>query len=564
MNISREIQHPKTKSLFWIGSIISGILLGLSAPGFGTNWVGILAFFPLLAVLDQLHKNRLFSFQKRAGLFFVVCWFSGSIAASIGGYWITNSINVFGHIPWFAALLITAVGYGLEVGIQLFVYFGIPLLFIRQRNGWDLIVRLAFVLALDPWYPRLIQWNYGGLTFSKFPWLEQAADILGASGLLLYSAGLSFLLLYWWRWKSEGTGNRKSLFKASTIYLILWVLGLGYGAWRTQDLVTQNSKLDSASSGNIQNLVPDFPAKLTVMVIQPNFSLQELASNPELAYSKRQQNLAGLLEDSRKALEQLPENTTTPKLLIWPESVYPDPFFKVAASREKVLSFAEANQIYILLATVDWVKTQTAYKFHGVSVLIGANGKVLGRYNKIFLIPFGETIPFSEWFPGIASWLRNNIANMSEFERGKEYTVFYVPENIEFSAPICFDIFSPTVVRGMVRNGSNLVVNLSNLAWFGRTTASDNMVAVLRWRAIENRVPVVFASNNGKSVFIGADGKNRSRQLGLFEEGSLTSTINIRPQFSFFREYAEWVWGGFMFLFFMLGILAQVRGKIFH
>ena len=564
MNISREIQNPKTKSLFWIGSIISGILLGLSAPGFGTNWVGILAFFPLLAVLDQLHKNRLFSFQKRAGLFFVVCWFSGSIAASIGGYWITNSINVFGHIPWFAALLITAVGYGLEVGIQLFVYFGIPLLFIRQRSGWDLIVRLAFVLALDPWYPRLIQWNYGGLTFSKFPWLEQAADILGASGLLLYSAGLSFLLLYWWRWKSEGTGNRKSLFKASTIYLILWILGLGYGAWRTQDLVTQNSKLDSASSGNIQNLVPDFPAKLTVMVIQPNFSLQELASNPELAYSKRQQNLASLLEDSRKALEQLPENTTTPKLLIWPESVYPDPFFKVAASREKVLSFAEANQIYILLATVDWVKTQTAYKFHGVSVLIGANGKVLGRYNKIFLIPFGETIPFSEWFPGIASWLRNNIANMSEFERGKEYTVFYVPENIEFSAPICFDIFSPTVVRGMVRNGSNLVVNLSNLAWFGRTTASDNMVAVLRWRAIENRVPVVFASNNGKSVFIGADGKNRSRQLGLFEEGSLTFTINIRPQFSFFREYAEWVWGGFMFLFFMLGILAQVRGKIFH
>ena len=566
MNISPEIKNqiPNTQSLFWLGSLISGILLGLSAPGFGTNWVGILAFFPLLAVLDQLHKNRLFSLQKRAGLFFAACWFSGSIAASIGGYWITNSINIFGHIPWFAALLITAVGYGLEVGLQLFVYFGIPLLFIRQRSGWDLIVRLAFVLALDPWYPRLIQWNYGGLTFSKFPWLEQAADVLGASGLLLYSAGFSFLLLYWWRWKSEGTGNRKSLFKALTIYLILWVFGLGYGAWRTQDLVIQNSKLDSASSVNIQNLVPDFPAKLTVMVIQPNFSLQELASNPELAHSKRQQNLAGLLEDSLKALEQLPENTTTPKLLIWPESVYPDPFFKVAASREKVLSFAEANQTSILLATVDWVKTQTDYKFHGVSVLIGANGEVLGRYNKIFLIPFGETIPFSEWFPGIASWLRNNIANMSEFERGREYTVFSVPENIEFSAPICFDIFSPTVVRGMVRNGSNLVVNLSNLAWFGRTTASDNMVAVLRWRAIENRVPVVFASNNGKSVFIGADGKNRSRQLGLFEEGSLTSTINIRPQFSFFREYAEWVWGGFMFLFFMLGILAQVRGKIFH
>ena len=124
------------------------------------------------------------------------------------------------------------------------------------------------------------------------------------------------MLLYWWRWKTEGTGNRKSLFKALTNYLILWVIGLGYGAWRTQDIAIQNLKLDSASSSNIQNLVPDFPAKLTVMVIQPNFSLQELASNPELAHSKRQQNLDVLLEDSLKALEQLPESTTTPKLLI--------------------------------------------------------------------------------------------------------------------------------------------------------------------------------------------------------------------------------------------------------
>ena len=117
MNISPEIKNqiPNTQSLFWLGSLISGILLGLSAPGCGTTWVGILAFFPLLAVLDHLHKNRLFSLQKRAQLFFAVCWFSGSIAASIGGYWITNSITVFGHIPWFAALLITAVGYGLEI-----------------------------------------------------------------------------------------------------------------------------------------------------------------------------------------------------------------------------------------------------------------------------------------------------------------------------------------------------------------------------------------------------------------------------------------------------------------
>ena len=116
----------------------------------------------------------------------------------------------------------------------------------------------------------------------------------------------------------------------------------------------------------------------------------------------------------------------------------------------------------------------------------------------------------------------------------------------------------------MSLNGANLVVNLSNLAWFGRTNASDNMVAVLRWRAIENRVPVIFASNNGESVFIGADGKNLSRQLGLFEEGALIAKLQLQSRFSFSRQYEEWIRVGFVFIFIVLIFLAHVRGKIFQ
>ena len=199
-----------------------------------------------------------------------------------------------------------------------------------------------------------------------------------------------------------------------------------------------------------------------------------------------------------------------------------------------------------------------------MSVLVGSNGEVLGRYNKIFLIPFGEMIPFSNIFPETASWLRKNITNMSEFDPGQDYKVFSLSEKVQLSAPICFDVFSQDVVRGMSLNGANLVVNLSNLAWFGRTTASENMVAVLRWRAIENRVPVVFASNNGESVFIGADGKNLTRQLGLFEEGALIAKLQLKTRFSFYRKYEEWINMGLVFIFIVLIFLAHVRGKIFQ
>ena len=553
MNKKTNNQHLRQniQKIFWTGSLISGVMLGLNAPGLGTHWLGLISLFPLIFTLEKLHAEEDISSWKRAFLFFGICWLSGGIAASIGGYWITNSVHVFGFLTWPAALMITAFGYGLEVGLQLFVYFGIPLLLISKLNNWDLPLRLAFVLAIDPWYPRLIHWNYGGLTFSEFPLIEQFADIIGSSGLILYSAGLAFLLIGWLRLKS-GMISYKLMLQASTLYLFLWIIGLSYGAWRIFNMELNSSEINTKNSN------------LTVLVIQPNFSLQDLASSPELAHSDRQYNLESLLMDSRKALAKLPKKTSTEKLLVWPESVFPYAYFKVEKSRQKVSSFAKENQTNILFTTVDWERTQTGQKFYGVSVLVGKNGEVLGRYKKIFLIPFGEMIPFSDWFPTIASWLRKNIANMSEFDQGTEYTVFPMAENTLISAPICFDIFNPAVIRGMVLKGSNLVLNLSNLAWFGHTTASDNMVAVLRWRAIENRVPVIFASNNGESVFIAANGKNMSKQLGLFEEGALTSVLKPQRQFSFYREYAEWVWGGFILLFFILLIQAHRRSRIFQ
>ena len=535
----------------WLGSVFSGILLGLNAPGLGTNWLGIISFIPLNLSLEQLHTKQFTPIWKRALLYFGICWFTGVIATSIGGNWITNSIHIFGHLPWLASLFITGVGYGLEVGTQLFVYFGIPLLLIRKLNNWDLPVRFFYVIALDPWYPKLIQWNYGGLTFSEFPFLEQLADLIGSSGLIIYTAGLTFLTIGWWRNKFKRKSNYKNLLIATLAYLLLWLLGLSYGTWRLYSIESDNSKFYSKKS------------KLDVLLIQPNFSLQDLASNPELSNSKRKYNLDELLIDSKIGLEQLPKKTNTTKLLVWPESVFPEPFFKINEPRQKVLDFAKKYQIQILFTTIDWDNTQNDQKFYGVSVLVNNKGEVVGRYNKIYLIPFGEMIPFSSWFPAISSWLRKNISNMSEFNPGREYKVFSLSDDTHFSAPICFDIFAPEVVRGMVKNGSNLVVNLSNLAWFGRTTASDNMIAVLRWRAIENRVPVVFASNNGQSIFIGPDGKNMTKQLGLFEEGTLFSSISLKKRFSFFREHAEWIWGINIFLVLLFCYFAHRRGEIF-
>ncbi|MEC8183681.1 MAG: nitrilase-related carbon-nitrogen hydrolase, partial [SAR324 cluster bacterium] len=216
----------------------------------------------------------------------------------------------------------------------------------------------------------------------------------------------------------------------------------------------------------------------------------------------------------------------------------------------------EKHQTSILLASIDWEMGKTGPRFFGISVMVGPNGKIIGRYNKIFLIPFGETLPFSEWFPEIAEWLRKEIRNMSEFEKGTEYTVFQLNPELQVSASICFDIFSTEIVRNMTRNGAGFVANLSNLAWFGKTTATHSMEAFVRWRAIENRVPILFASNNGSSVLIGPDGQPLSPHLGLFKTGFMGETVSIGSHYSFYREHSEIVRITFILLMLVSGWFA--------
>ena len=539
-NSPLRTEHLRTRlrnTPLWFWAVLGGILIGLNAPGWHTHGVGLIAHLPVMLMLEQVWKRRS-PFRKRLLSSLLCCWGVGGLGAVIGAHWITNSAHVFGHLPWLVAVAITGVGYGLEIGLLLVCLHAVPLLLLRPGRVWDLPVRLCWFLWADTWYPRLIHWNFGGLTFTQVPLLEQVADLIGASGMALFSIGLSLWLLLAWRRTVEGQDiSKKTLGIGLACYLAVLSFALGYGAWRQSEF----------------NDLPEPGTSLQVVSVQPNFSLRELASNPDLAHSQRTRNFGALLADSYHALSQLPDSPGVPRLLVWPESTFPAPFFKNPAARQTVSRFAREHRTAILLASVDWSGSPGNRRFHGISVLVGPDGRVRGRYNKIFLIPFGETIPLSDWFPGLAQLLRENIRNLSEFEPGREFTAFPLSEQLRLSAPICFDIFAPDTIRNMTRNGSLLAVNLSNLAWFGQSTASDNMEAVLRWRAIENRTPVLFASNNGRSVLIGADGQNLSPRLGLFEEGVISATAELTPRFSFYREYQEWVNITWLVLF--LGLL---------
>jgi len=531
----------------WCLILISGILLGLNAPGRRTQFLGMISLFPFFLLLDRVVVHRQCGWRKAFATVVLSCFGTGSIAALLGVPWLTHAAHVFGQLPWVVGYLITAVGYGLEVALVLFICFALPMMFIRRRTWWDIPVRLCFFLMVEPFCPRLFHWSFGGLTFTGFPWISQLADVIGASGLGVYNIGFSLLAVLMWRCKVEKLPIPRRAVRGLVFgYLLSWGMGIAYGVWKVE--AWQASQAEGAP--------------LHLIALQPNISFQQLRSNA-LDYSARERTLRELLDNSIHALDGLPESPSVSKVVIWPESTYPAAYFKEDRLRLLVNDFARRYETSILFHSVDWDMTAAGRQFYGVAVLVGPDGKVRGRYDKIFRIPFGEYIPGARIFPSYAQWVRKHIPNISEFHEGKEFTVLDLSNELRVCAPICFDSFSPTIIRNMARNGAMLVINLSNLIWFGNTTASEHLEMALRWKAIENRVPVLLVSNNGKSLFIDALGMDAGKRLGLFEKGYLSHSIFLQERFSFYREYTHVIHLLFVLLFIVSTVLAAVHGRIF-
>ena len=134
--------------------------------------------------------------------------------------------------------------------------------------------------------------------------------------------------------------------------------------------------------------------------------------------------------------------------------------------------------------------------------------------------------------------------------------------DVKISAPICFDGFSPEIIQRMVLNGANLIVLSGNLAWFGKSNAADYLEMITRWRSLENRVPVVFATNSGYSLYWDAGGQVLTKRMELFEEGHLSAVIELAAYNSWYRENPKWLlWLYSMLSLIALGYLIKYREK---
>jgi apolipoprotein N-acyltransferase len=423
-------------------------------------------------------------------------------------------------IPVFLLVPVPVYGMYYALFAVLTVYTG------RKRSSLTLFTWPALWIILE--YIRAnagflaLPWNLMGHTMYNHPLMIGISDITGVYGV-------SFLIVMVNRYI---TGKVLSLKILSGRFTSVNVAERAFWKqWKDTVIVAATVATTLAYGAH----------GLTKVSTEGNFRVAAIQSNSVAFSGMSLTEQKDHLDIYRKlSLEAADMN---PELIIWPASSLPAPYRSSRLVRISLTRTAREAGIPLLVGGAGYDKVAPKVKgtlpFSNSQFLVDRNGKVSEQYNKIRLLPFNEYPPLQ----GIVKWPRFITTITESFQKGEEYTVFEVGE-ARFSTPICWENNFPDLVRKFVQEGSNLIINVTNEGFMGRTGGPYQTLAISVFRAVENRVPVIRAAPTGISAIIGPEGRIVDRVRGedgsdLFVQGILVGDVPLAEKTTIYTLYGD-------------------------
>ncbi|MFH0855893.1 MAG: apolipoprotein N-acyltransferase [Candidatus Omnitrophota bacterium] len=518
-------------------SILSGAILALP---FNNPRLWILAWFafiPLFLSLNNktLKQSFLLSFATGA------TFWAGSI------FWLVN-VTLVGTILLILYLALYFGAFGLIIRPQ--TKRSQPYVFLFVPSVWVMLeYARSHLLTGFPW--SLLGYSQ----YLNLP-VIQIADITGVWGvsflvMFMNAAGVEIIH------SLKARLNRR--LKAAVILVILiFSLVLSYGYFRL---------------GVFNN--PEKSRQLRITLIQGDIP-QELKWEP----GSREFVMERYLKLTSEALKDAPD------LIVWPEAALPVVLGDEPVYYKRLLSYANTIARPILFGAV----TYSNGAYYNSALLLSGEGRLVDQYDKVHLVPFGEYIPFRKAFTFLET-----IAPIGDISRGTDYTIFDIstasrprlerrarneafpidtgpalaaipgrPDTPvmssadskqarvsgrvdlqhRFGVLICFEDVFPGLSRRFIKEGAGFLINITNDAWFGKTSEASQHMAASVFRAVENRINLVRAANTGISGFIDPRGKALSLVSdaagnNIFIPGYLTQNIYLNAQPTFYGHYGD-------------------------
>jgi apolipoprotein N-acyltransferase len=476
---------------------LSGLLLAASFPTVG---ISLLAWFGLVPFLFAL-RGTTTGQGFQLGLLTGIAFFGGTI------YWVTNSINVYGHIN-----LVIASGITLLLCAYCALYIGLfgavaahigrtrpALLFLATPAAWTALeLARTYVFSGFPW---------ALLGYSQYRALHliQISDITGVYGLsflvVLANAGIASLF-----------ADRRRLVPPVAAVLCLLAVA-AYGNLRLHE---------QSGAGSIR-----------IAVVQGNI---EQDKKWDQAFRSEVIDIYERLTRTMLPLQ--------PDLVIWPETATPFYFGGAggadAAMTADLMRSVHSWETPLLTGSPTYEKRDRTYLLKNSAIFLDRSGEVAGVYDKHHLVPFGEYVPLK----GLFFFVNKMVEAVGDFQSGTAYTVVDVPAKslgrpVPISVVICYEIIFPDLVRQFVDRGARVMTNITNDAWFGRTGAPYQHFSMAVFRAVENRVPIARAANTGVSGFIDAQGRILD-VTGIFTEAARIRDLPIADGTrTFYTRYGD-------------------------
>ncbi len=474
-------------------AVVSGLLLALSFPAVDLYLLAWIALAPLLWAIQRQSVARAFRLGWLAGLTFFLLTL----------YWIVHPMVSYTPIPLAVALLILLLlcaVLGVTIGV-----FAAGVAFVSRRDVSNVWFAPCWWVTLEWVRSRFalgFPWNLLGYSQYRDLSVVQIAELTGVFGLSALMVLTGALIA---RALRPGITLDRRLLPALAVPAVVLVTHVG-GGWRR---------------AQIAELVAS--EHLRAAVVQGSIP-QELKWDPDYQES----TLATYEHLTRQAAR------AGPSLIVWPETATPFFFQMDSDFSERVRHLTRDIGAWLLFGSPGFERAGDGELASTNRVFVlSPSGRVEGFYDKVILVPFGEYVPFQRvlFFVG-------KIAHSVASLRPGAGPVALRLGSQRAGVLICYETIFPFLARQSVAAGATILVNVTNDAWFGRTSAPYQHLAMAVLRAVENRVPLIRAANTGISAFISPVGRIE-QPTPLFEPTYRVADLAWRSEPTIYTRYGD-------------------------
>lgn len=509
-------------------AVISGLALAAAFPKIDFSVLAWIAFVPLLYAVADLTPRRVFLYA----------WLQGFVCYVASVYWIVITLHNFTSLPTAIAVL-PMILLAAVLALYTAVAFGISF-FVTDRLRIPLVVTLPIAWTGIEWlrtyFPIGFPWNLLGYTAYQNLDLIQFAEFTGVYGI---SALIMLANIVVYTVAAQTVPRRTQAWSLGTL------TGLMIAAWVFGAMRLQN--------------VAHAPAQgsLRVAMVQGNIP-QSIKWNPNFLPT----SFKIYVDESAQAAKSGAD------LIVWPEAAaafffqpedrYPAEFAEDAMYRKRLLSFAAQIGDPILFGAPALGVEDNRVGFYNRAYLISGTGKVEAWYDKIQLVPFGEYVPLRSVF---GFFVNRVVTGFGDMFPGHTQTVFQI-KNAKLGVLICYESIFPNFARKVVKDGADVLVNITNDAWYGESSAPYQLLAMAAMRSVETKVPMVRVANTGISAVIEPTGEIIAR-TPLFTRGTETEQVAWRPERTLYTIIGD-AFAEACFALTMIGLIAaffRPRGK---